>query len=280
MDSSHIEQSFGASFSSGTMTMMSVVLGVSLYFTVLAIQKASGNISPEFVVKTFLVLIIIPGMFHMYHYVTALVMNPPTFVTSLPLFLIGASLAVAAASLEPVNSCPPCPPCPSDENSCTREYLFYGAFVVFYLGCCLAFLLTRAIAIQTSYTVSGISDPGILIVRNSSLNCVLYAFLLLWSLLFLVLACIYDCKPLVYPYALLCIAVLYLAMVSVRMRLLDIFYKVLSPNAVLIPKNLSGGLSIWAINAISKMLLKLGNSKFVAGCCPRIALVLREAGSS
>ncbi len=230
----------------------------------------------------------------MYHYMTALVANPPTFITSLPIFIIGGSLAIAASSLEPLDAsygCTCCGACeaeagskassqacqapcllPAEPITYGREWLLYPAFAFFYIGCCGAFLLTRAIAQGATYTVTGVVGLKERITSNSSFNCYLHCFLLVVSLVF---AFIDGTGKFGYIFALINFAVLWLSLVSVRIRLLDPLYKVLFPRAALWPRSFSGGCHEAVLNRVSTCLKAMGKlvSKF-----PWLATLTEQAG--
>jgi len=101
-----IERSLRANFPSAVLTMMSVVLGVALgNLTQNAIGLASATTEVDIrsallVFQAILVFVLIVGMFHMYNYYTAIVFSAPSFLNTLPFFLVGCALVLLANAID------------------------------------------------------------------------------------------------------------------------------------------------------------------------------------
>lgn len=147
-------------FPSGLMTMLSVVLGVAIYFDVMALRALL--VADACLLETLLglskvafVFLLIVGMFHTYQYTTPLLSEPPGYLSSLPVFWIGTSLVALAASIEP-----------------EHFRLFASACLAFFGGSVFAFSQSLARAHKMAYdpVIPNFQDIKTNFVKNSSRN--------------------------------------------------------------------------------------------------------------
>jgi len=136
------------------MTVISVVLGVTMYFIVDALQQFMNprdetSLVVLRVLQGLFVLALVPGMFQMYHYISSLVFTPPLYMTNLPIFLVGFLLAAVAASIK---------------NAPLYMFIFWLA--TFYLGCFLAFMLTQRIARADGSSVRIATSKGQILLKG------------------------------------------------------------------------------------------------------------------
>ncbi len=160
-----VASAYFGSFADAVMTMISVALGLTLYFVATAIQqlflKQAWSRAHYFqlskIIFTFLLAV---GLFHMYHYTTPIIFAPPSYFLGLPVFVISTALAVMAVSLGGANY-------GDDQHNlfCTALVAFYGfcivAFVQTYCRSASAPLLPDEIASDAVYNVIAYSALAI-----------------------------------------------------------------------------------------------------------------------
>jgi hypothetical protein len=131
-----VKDKYLSSFGDAVMTMISVILGLTLYFLALSVQQiAASDDFPkpllQFMLwKAFFVFLLAVGLFHMYQYTTPILFAAPSYFLGLPVLAIGTSLAIMAASIatDPIED---------------LHVLFCIALVAFYFFGVIAFGQTR-----------------------------------------------------------------------------------------------------------------------------------------
>lgn len=172
----HIRETFAQTFPNGVMTIVSVVLGVALAFNVEAVKEIFDKVPTSglgldgwlAVLRAFFVLLLSVGTFHMYQYTTAFVFAPPSILSNLPVFWIGASLATLAVSITG-----------NGTSILSRSPLFDAALVTFYSGCLVAFWQTylRTSGVDYLKLLPKLPNAADVLKSGSTVNFIVFALL-------------------------------------------------------------------------------------------------------